>query len=123
MLPSFAALNSVEMLRDGGSLCASFQGSDSCEYWLLLRIRLATVGLDMTERLGYEAPVLVDRTTQLETQLTWEHANALLGQALRIQLGKNYEPAFEYISRAIASHGALPVGLERMLGPSMQLRR
>ena len=123
MLPSFVALNSVEVLRDGGSLCASFQGSDSCEYWLLLRIRLAEVELDMTERLGYEAPVLVDRTTQLETQLTWEHAKGLLGQAQRMQPAKNYEPASEYIDQAISSHGKLPIGLERLLGPRMQVRR
>ncbi len=107
MLPSFAALNSVEVLRDGGSLCASFQGSDSCEYWLLLRIRLAEVELDMIERLGYEAPVLVDRTTQQESQLSWEHAKALLGQAQRMQPAKSDEPALEYMAKAIESHGDL----------------
>jgi hypothetical protein len=120
MLPSFVALNSVEMLRDGGSLCASFQGQDSCEYWLLLRIKLAEVDLNMTERLGYDTPVLLDRVTQLETQLTWEHAEAILGQAQRLQQRRNYEQAYEYMAQAISSHGELPDGVERSLGPRMK---
>lgn len=64
---------SVEKLRDGGSLIISFQAGDSCEYWL------------MFPKAGYEggnvifnSPVLINRTTSIEVELEWSHANAWL---------------------------------------------
>ena len=57
MLPVVSSLINIEMLRDGGSLAASFKSDRGREYTLLLRI-----DIDKKEhrRLGYRDPVLID---------------------------------------------------------------
>jgi hypothetical protein len=71
MLPSIALVFSVEMIRDGGSLAATFQGTDGCEYWLFLQVRIGD---------GFEEPVILDRLTQRKIPITWQQAESLLNQ-------------------------------------------
>lgn len=60
MLPSIVVVNSVEMIRDGGSLAASFQGKNGSEYWLFFRLLHRTLPTGILERLGYAKPVVVE---------------------------------------------------------------
>ena len=80
MLPAIALALSVEKLRDGGSLCAAFQGVNGAQYWLVL-----PVVLDGDEPRGYSAPILVERPfAPEEVQVSWEHAALLLDQVERL---------------------------------------
>lgn len=54
-----------ELLRDGGSLIASFQADDSCEYWVMF----PKVAGDL-EFPVYGGPALVNRTTGIEVLLS-----------------------------------------------------
>jgi len=81
MLPSIARADSVEMLRDGGSLCAAFVGADSCQYWLLVPIERSPVGSATFEDRCYADPVVIDRPfAATPIQVSWEHAAILLRQ-------------------------------------------
>lgn len=80
MLPSVALALSVEKLRDGGSLCASFQGSNGSEYWLVLPVQR-----EDGKVVGYSQPVVVERPyAPEELALSWLHAEVLLKQVERL---------------------------------------
>lgn len=66
---------SVEILRDGGSLIASFQSDDSCEYWLMLPI----ANFEQKNR-KFKEPVLVNRTTNIEVCLSYSSAQTWLNR-------------------------------------------
>lgn len=79
MLPSVGLAESTEVLRDGGSLCASFQGINGSRYWLVLPIRHGAH--KSGQSLGYENPIAVERPfAPEEMQVSWTHAEALLRQ-------------------------------------------
>jgi hypothetical protein len=76
MLPSIALAHGIEMLRDGGSLCASFQGANGSYYWLLL-----PVVLEGNKVIAYEQPVIVERPFAAKPiQISWAHAKIILQQ-------------------------------------------
>lgn len=76
MLPSIALTHSIEMLRDGGSFCASFQGANGSHYWLVL-----PVILEGSHVKGYAQPVLLERPyAPEEWQVSWPHAKSILHQ-------------------------------------------
>jgi hypothetical protein len=80
MLPSIALALNVEMLRDGGSLCASFQGANGSEYWLVLPIVF-----ESDNSRCYAQPVIVERRHTLwSVQLSWAHARAILHQVVSL---------------------------------------
>ncbi|TQV73835.1 hypothetical protein FLL45_13280 [Aliikangiella marina] len=54
-----------EKLRDGGSLIVSFQSDDSCEYWVMFPV--ANLESKQTK---FKNPMLVNRTTGLEVELS-----------------------------------------------------
>ncbi len=54
-----------EKLRDGGSLIASFQSDDSCEYWVMF-----PVANFEPENPIFKEPILVNRTTGIEINLS-----------------------------------------------------
>ncbi|WP_027709908.1 hypothetical protein [Zooshikella ganghwensis] len=84
---------SIEKLRDGGSLVVSFQADDSCEYWLMLPINISNGASE-----GYLPPVLVNRTTGIEIDLSWSGAKSWL------QLLESYiEEADYHLFNAIRS--------------------
>jgi hypothetical protein len=83
MLPSVSLGISVEMLRDGGSLCAEWQGSDGAYYWLLVPIQNQEHQAATHELSRYDAPVVVDRPLGINPiQITWAHAEILLDQII-----------------------------------------
>ena len=67
----------AEMIRDGGSLAVIFQCPDSCEYWLMLPID----GFGDSQP-KYLAPVLLNRTTDIEMHIRPEDAKIYLYQLL-----------------------------------------
>jgi hypothetical protein len=80
MLPPIVIVDGVEMIRDGGSLAAIFHANDSCEYWLFFEIRMFKSNPNVAERLGYAEPKVVNRYTNIEVGITWEHAAMMLRQ-------------------------------------------
>lgn len=76
MLPAIALAHGIEMLRDGGSLCASFQGANGSYYWLLLPLVL-----EGNNAIAYEQPVIVERPYAVKPiQISWAHAKTILHQ-------------------------------------------
>jgi hypothetical protein len=76
MLPTISLALSVEMLRDGGSLCAAFQGTNGSVYWLVLPVQFESGVVK-----GYSNPVVVERPFAAEEiQVSWSHAEVLLHQ-------------------------------------------
>jgi hypothetical protein len=121
MLPSITVLNSVEMIRDGGSLAASFQGKNGSEYWLFFRLRQRTLPSGMFERLGYAKPVVVERQVGTEIEISWEHALILINQ-IRPLLRQSQDVEWLDAMQATAiAKGELPAKVERFLGPVISL--
>jgi hypothetical protein len=65
MLPQVARLTSLDVYRDGGSISASFQGTDGDSYTLFFKIHRGWVDSLPAK---YEAPVL-DRYTPTENKI------------------------------------------------------
>jgi hypothetical protein len=111
LTPSFSLLLSVEMLRDGGSLAAMFQGADSAEYWLVLPVRTRELPSGSIERIGYDMPVLVDRQTGQEKQVSWQHARTILSQARAMLQAEDDRQWLEYMVETASKEGLLPAGV------------
>jgi hypothetical protein len=121
MLPPIASVNSVEMIRDGGSLAASFQGANGSEYWLFLQLEVGELPTGESERLGYATPVVVERAIGQEVEISWDHAKVLLNQ-MRPMLRKDADQKWlETMYASVEGNGALPPGVERFLGQSTRL--
>ncbi len=103
------------MLRDGGSLAATFQGADAAEYWLLLQVRVRELPSGRTERLGYEPPYLLARETGLKTHISWEHAWALLNQARSMVRTEQDGLWLQHMAEAVRGRGQLPAGIAALL--------
>ncbi|MBB6522277.1 hypothetical protein [Pseudoteredinibacter isoporae] len=86
---------SVEKLRNGGSLIVSFQADDFCEYWLMLPIKVCQ-GISS----GYLPPVLVNRTLDIEVDLSWSVAKSWLHRLERY-IDKVDQPLFNTIWNAV----------------------
>jgi hypothetical protein len=114
MLPQIGIVDSVEMIRDGGSLAAVFHGTDSCEYWLFLEILTQTLGPNEIEKLGYAKPQIVDRLTGTVRQISWQHAAALLGEIGGMIHRERDVKWHGVMKRVIACEGNLPHEIERV---------
>lgn len=64
-----------EKLRDGGSLVASFQSDDSCEYWVMFPIENRDVSNP-----EFKDPILINRTTGVEMNLNRSDAKQWLAK-------------------------------------------
>jgi hypothetical protein len=113
MLPSIGLFRSVEMIRDGGSLAATFQGSDGCDYWLFLEVRINEISSAVRERVGYKAPVVVDRLAQRPIPITWQHARVLLAQMRPLLRDDRDRKWYEIMEEALLAEGLLPSGVNR----------
>jgi hypothetical protein len=113
MLPAIGLVQSVEMIRDGGSLAASFDGADGSPYSLLLKVRIGERAGGGAERLGYEAPVIFDAVSRQEIQVSWNHAQVLLGQIARLIDGEEDLKWLRAMEEVVASRGGLPSVVRR----------
>jgi hypothetical protein len=119
MLPAIAFVNSVEINRDGGSLAASFQGANGAEYWLFFQLRQQSLPSGQIERLGYEKPILIERQSGIQTEVTWQHAIALISQVRPLLRAISDEEWLEAMESVAEQEGALPIQIERFFGPAI----
>lgn len=134
MLPEVDAIESVEMLRDGGSLNASFVGATGKQYWLLFSLKSELGQGGEFVRLGYERPVVFERVetrhnaTSVEWQsvdqvtLSWAEADSLLVRMRRFVHAESDTKWLDAMVQVARTEGALPPGIERVLGVPRRLR-
>ncbi|MBN3726531.1 hypothetical protein [Burkholderia sp. Ac-20379] len=94
MLPSIPLCLGVKKIRDGGSLIASFQGSNGQVYWLMLPIDRSGA-----EVFGYFPPLVVERPFGCDIEISWQHARILFEQIIKF-LPDGYENSPKEIDRA-----------------------
>jgi hypothetical protein len=92
MLPPIGAVVSVDMIRDGGSLAATFYGNNGAMYSLWYKLRQERIASGEFVRLGYERPVVFEHfefregsersawQSLNEIEVSWNHALILLHQ-------------------------------------------
>lgn len=103
MLPPIALAHSIEMLRDGGSLCASFQGANGLHYWLWL-----PVVLEGSRAVAYAQPVIVKRPyTAQSIQISWVHAKTILHQVEALLPCSTDRKYIEQMYEAIRNEGRI----------------
>jgi hypothetical protein len=125
-------LASAEVIRDGGSLAASFCDERGAKWILFLRLRRA-VGEGEVENLGFEKPVLInaatenrpndtpDRTHSIlsgpSVPLSWQEAQALVTQFMThsAMLSETAQRALSALRIAMDCEGELPPGMERLV--------
>jgi hypothetical protein len=112
VLPAVALVHSVELIRDGGSLGAYFADLQGNKFVLCLGIRTRDLGNGKTERLGYNAPEVVDRLSGLATALSWQHAAIFLEQLAYLVHQKHDLAWLSVMREVIAAQGEMPPGLK-----------
>ncbi len=129
MLPKVNAIDRIEMLRDGGSLNASFIGDDGKQYWLLFGLSSEVGPGGELVRLGYERPIVFERverrpdtmTVQWSSvdpvELSWPDAHELLKRMREIHPADSDAKWLNSMAHVAETEGALPPGIERVLGP------
>lgn len=100
------------MIRDGGSLAAIFHGSDSCEYWLIFRIRMPNPNPNVADRMEYAEPKVVNRHTSIKVEITWEHAAVMLRQIERLTVKDHDRKWLRKMQTVADSSGMLPDDVE-----------
>ena len=128
MLPAIGHVLAVEMLRDGGSLNASFLGLNGSNYSLLFEIKLEASASGVWMRLGYQQPRVFERQKFRrpnggheweafnEVEVSWKHAEVLLHQMqphLRSDLDLQWHETMLLVASA---QGALPADIASKLG-------
>jgi len=116
MIPSIGSLLSVEMIRDGGSLAAVFQGKDASNYWLFFPLRQKKLASGQIERLGYNTPQIVDRLTGTSIDISWVHALMLVNQMEPLLRETSDRKWLDAMRITAQEQGALPPGIARYLG-------
>lgn len=116
MLPSVVLVLSVEMIRDGGSLAATFQGSNGSEYWLFFEIRFHELPSGERERLGHNDPVVFVRQVGVPSGISWRHAENLLHQLRPLVRDDSSLKWLEVMEATAAANGHLPTGIDRFMG-------
>lgn len=114
MLPPIAIVDSVEMIRDGGSFGALFRGPDGSQYSLVLQLRTQDLPSGDVERLGYDAPAVIDRLAQRSFQITWKQASILLDQIAILSENERDLHWVCIMREVIATEGKLPGSIERI---------
>ena len=117
MLPSIGLVLSVEMIRDGGSLAAVFRGSNGSEYWLFFEHDSRALPSGGVERLGYKAPVVIERQMGLPVSVSWQQATMMLHQMRPLAPDPSSLRWLDVMEGVAGTQGKLPTGVERVLEP------
>jgi hypothetical protein len=104
VFPSVCRLDTVEMIRDGGSLAAAFENEGGARYILFIPIHTVKDG-DKWKCLGYHPPVLIDcdpnkrpantdrvRYSELggpKVPVSWTEARVLIDAITQLAGGQN----------------------------------
>jgi hypothetical protein len=115
MLPSIGLVLSVEMIRDGGSLAAVFQGSNGSKYWLFFEHDSRELPSGGLERLGYKSPVVVERQVGLPISVSWAQATTMLHQMRPLVPNPSSLKWLDAMEAVAESQGKLLTGVERVL--------
>ena len=116
MLPSIALVHSVEMIRDGGSLTAVFQGTNGTQYWLFFKININILPSGEWERLGYMSPAVVDHQSGCHIDVSWQHATVLLHQIEALTTDESSIKWLNVMESTAAACGRLPSEIARIVG-------
>jgi hypothetical protein len=108
MLPSIAIVDSVEMIRDGGSLAAIFRGPDGSEWWLFMQVVLTDRPTGERGRVGYSEPVATHRLKGIAHPVSWEQASVLLQQMRPFLHAESDLRWLDAMERVASTRGALP---------------
>lgn len=119
MLPSIAAVGAIELLRDGGSLSATFAGPNGAQYGLLMQVILEHGPDGGLIQRGYERPVVFERVEFREAdkigwqgvnevELSWSHASILLHQMKPLVRDEPDARCLEMMLESVRGEGALP---------------
>lgn len=111
MIPTVTHVDSVEMIRDGGSLAASVRGSDSGTYWILFRIDMTIHADGRWERRCYQAPIMLDRTSGRHVGITWTHALSFLDRIERFRLAEDSARWLRTMREVAEAESALPASI------------
>lgn len=81
MIPSISRLHGAELVRDGGSVGATFADNEGALHWFIFPVeRVADPGDGSSRRVGFSLPVLVNRSTGLEFSMPWASARDLVAR-------------------------------------------
>lgn len=126
MIPHPNHLLSAELIRDGGSLGASFVDAKGYSQRLMFVVRRRNLSSGYSEREGFEPPVLLDQLTDTVIHLTWSAASTLvraLQPLARVERDRMWLQAMLDVAAAegapLADHEALAPSFR--LGPAIRL--
>jgi hypothetical protein len=119
MLPPVAAVIDVERIRDGGSLQASFLGTNGSTYCLLYKLVTSIDADGRPKHSGYDSPMVFERLeyrdsssigwrSANEVEISWEHAVILLRQFLQHDLREIQARWLRIMAEVASLKGALP---------------
>jgi hypothetical protein len=132
-VPSVISVENVEMIRDGGSLAATYNSEGAGRHILFTKIRIAQGDSLTSERLCYEQPILIDcdpAKRPLDTDrihysklsgpavsVTWEEARVLVAGFSRLADGLNEFGMMRLrrLEHVVSTDGGLPPNIERYL--------
>src|SRR6185295_1642859 len=115
MLPPIGLVLSVEMIRDGGSLAAVFQGANGAEYWLFFEHDSRELPSGGLERLGYKGPVVIERQVGLPISVSWAQATVMLHQIRPLAPNPSSLKWLDVMDGVAESQGKLPTEMQRVL--------
>jgi hypothetical protein len=123
MLPSIALVDSVEMIRDGGSLAAVFQGSNGSRYWLFIKIDVEILASGEWQRTHYLKPIVYERPHGAAVELSWQHAKVFLNQMRWLLQTQRHEGMLEIMMTVIDAKGKksyeeVVAQMEKVEGPT-----
>ncbi len=137
ILPTICRALDVEMIRDGGSLAATFEDESGHRHILFTRIKIVDRDPLTIERAGYELPILIDcgpakrppdtdqkKYSELsgpKTHLTWDQARIFMALARGLVEGLDQwrRKWLDYMDYVVTNDGGIPPGMETI----MQVKR
>jgi hypothetical protein len=134
MLPPITAVNSIEMIRDGGSLQAEFVGTNGSSYCLHFKLISKDGSTGELARVGYEHPVVYERLefregNRVEWQainqvdISWAHAKVLLHQLRDLLKSEEDSKWLSAMEEVANTDGQVPRNMPRVLQSAHQLLR
>jgi hypothetical protein len=126
MVPSVRAPVSVEMIRDGGSLTATFASDQGKRFILFIGINIRNIDELHKEKLGYHSPIVIDADPSKRppdtdsvvyselggpsVPISWSEAHGILSQVSRLigELGPYQEQWLRKMMDAANFEGAPP---------------
>jgi hypothetical protein len=122
MIPPITQGLSAELVRDGGSLVATFLCANGSEYWLFFKVRLGELPSGQSERLGYEEPQVIERLSGETIAVTWQHAITLLSQIRPLLNGESDLRYLDAMTETAKVSGCMPSAVARVFGNPSNFR-